>query len=310
VAIESVHQNLRQKGYVMKIFPLAIAAGMIKEAAHIEGGLPELVQEIVFGSYTLEERPGNPEPIFYFDNKTGGSINAVGLKNKGLGYFLDHELPLIDARLEGKECRIVVSLAPLKDGDLAEMIRLILASPYRHLITRVEINGACPNHRVGQELQPVLAHDPVAVASLLGELVPDDLSYSFKIAPDTEEGTLEKIVQLCSDYDIARIVSGNTRRGSAEIDGIQQLSVSHGGWAGAVLLESALEQVKKLRRMVEELPYRKPTITGCGGILLPEAMKQYQDAGADDAQVATLYWISQTKGIEGLITGYYAHYAR
>jgi dihydroorotate dehydrogenase len=290
----------------MNFIPLGIAAGMIKEAAHIEGGLPELVQEISFGSYTLEDRPGNPEPIFYYDDESGGSINAVGLKNKGLQYFLDHELPRIVARLAGTPCKIVVSLAPLKSGDLTEMVKLIVASPYRKYISRVEINAACPNHRKGDELQPVLAHDPDAVQALLEELQPDDLVYSLKIAPDTEEETLERIVQSCSDFDLSRIVSGNTRRSSALIGEVQRLSVSHGGAAGLPLLDSAVEQVQTLRRKVEQLSYRKPTITGCGGILFPDGMKRHKDAGADDVQVATLYWLSQTRGIQDLLMGYYA----
>ncbi len=290
----------------MDIFPVCIAAGMIKEATHIEPGLSDLVQMIMFGSFTLEAREGNKEPVFWYDDRTNTSINAVGLKNKGLRHFLDIELPKIALPLQGTECKIGVSLAPLKSGDTGKMLEMIKMCQHKHLIDRVEINAACPNHRDGKQLHPVLAHDPVAIRQLLEELHPDDLLHTLKIAPDTSEEVLGEIVSLCSDFDISAIVSGNTRRSSSMIDGEQRLSVDQGGLAGLQLLESAVAQVKTLRRLVDLTEYRKPAIIGCGGIMSAPALSEYQKAGADEVQIATLFYQFGVDAIQDLLLQFYA----
>lgn len=293
----------------MHVYPVGIAAGMIKEAAHVERGLCDLVQMIMFGSFTLEAREGNKEPVFYFDDQTQTSINAVGLRNKGLAHFLEVELPKIGAILQGTNCLIGVSLAPLRSGDTKAMMKLINACPYKHLIARIEINAACPNHREGEHLHPVLSHDAVAVAELLRELDDEDFyfNYALKIAPDTVQSTLEEIVKQCVRSAVAYIVSSNTRRGSSLIDGVQRLSVPQGGIAGAPLLQDGVAQIATLRSIIDGVGSpRSPKLIGCGGIMDAEALHAYLKAGADEIQVATLYYQYQVDGVQDLLTQYYA----
>lgn len=291
----------------MEIYPVGIAAGMIKEAAHIEDGLPELVHMIMFGSFTLDEREGNKEPVFWFDPYTNTSINAVGLRNKGLKHFLDVELPKIFARLEGTDCKIGVSLAPLKKGDAKTMLAMIRAHPNRHLISRIEINAACPNHRDGDVLHPVLAHDPIAVTELLEETIGTKwCRTALKIAPDTSDATLESIVTSCVFAGFDYIVSGNTRLSNSVIGGEQRLSVEKGGIAGLPLLESGVTQVAKLRRIIDGVGSpRRPLIIGVGGIMNGNAIHRYRGNGAVEVQLGTLYYQFQTDGVRDLLTSYY-----
>lgn len=292
----------------MRRFSVGIAAGMIKSAEHIQPELAGFVRFITFGSFTLDKREGNKEPVYYFDDATNTSINAIGLKNEGLAHFLAHELPKIIEIAKQTGFKICISLAPLQHGDLKKMFAMANRSEYLKDVHRIEINAACPNHREGQDLQPVLAYDPVAIRLLLEETKGSAIPKALKIAPDTTEETLRAIVELCIKYGIDYIVSGNTRRQSSLFNGQQKLSVTHGGAAGAPLLESGVAQVAQLKLIIREFPViLRPAIIGCGGIMNASALRAYKDAGAIEAQVATLYYQYGVRGVQDLLTEYYAH---
>ena len=149
---------------------IGIAAGLIKRAGHVDEGLPSLVSHVTFGSFTLEPRDGNKEPVYWFDEATGMSLNAVELKNQGIEDFLWNDLPMLE-HLPRAGCEVRISLAPLKSGDLAEMIRVLfryqLTNP---VVSEIEVNAACPNHKdESGRLHDVLAHDPNALNELMSE---------------------------------------------------------------------------------------------------------------------------------------------
>lgn len=291
----------------MDIFPVGIAAGMIREAKHIEPGLEHLATSITFGSFTPEKRMGNPEPVFWFDEVTEKSINAVNLKNNGLPSFLDDELPLIAARLNGSQCAIEVSLAPLASGDLKTMCDMLMTHPLRTHITRVEFNAACPNHRGPHGLHPVLAYDAVAVRMLLEETAGlTGIKKALKIAPRTSPDVLTEILRLTLEYDIDAIVSSNTLFGDAFAHGKPVLSVPQGGHGGLPLLRDSVEQMFLLRLLRDERKdVRHLTLIGCGGIMNPPGLRAHRSAGADSAQVATLYYRFGLSGLTSLLTQFY-----
>lgn len=266
--------------------PVGLAAGMIK-TRNIPKTLIGYVKHITFGSFTLEPRQGNPEPTYWFDDKTGNSINAVGLKNQSLQVFLDEELPAICELLEGTGTDIRISIAPTKTGDAAQMSEMVSKSDCLKYISFMEVNAACPNHRTdGGRLHDVLAHDPKAVEILMQETVGFQQQRAIKIAPRMSLDVLSEYPDLAYVQGFEQIVSANTLLGSSVINGTQQLSVDRGGQAGAILRPGCIQQIRALATGCSRYGI---SLIACGGIDSAETVKANLKAGADTCQVATGY---------------------
>ena len=64
---------------------------------------------------TLEPRQGNPYPRMAETHS--GMLNAVGLQNKGVEYFIEHIYP----RLEGLDTQVMVNVSGSSPDDYAEV---------------------------------------------------------------------------------------------------------------------------------------------------------------------------------------------
>lgn len=290
---------------------IGIAAGLIKSIGHVPNGLAGLVDHITFGSFTLPPREGNKEPTYYFNPETRASYNAVGLKNVSLLTFIVDELigkrhAFLELKTQG--CKTRISLAPLKTGDLKEMVRILLE--YWHqisdLIDEIEVNAACPNHRDEKDgrLHDVLAKDPVALESLMREGADCPCTKAIKIAPNTAPECLKRIVELSIAHGYTTIVSGNTMLSDTPTDenGRARISVPKCGMAGAPLLTGAVEQVSTLRQTIDGLPPgARPIIVACGGVMSADGALEHRTAGAHTVQVATYFAEYGARGICDLV---------
>jgi dihydroorotate dehydrogenase len=278
---------------------LHIAAGRVKHANYIEPALPHLVHSITAGSYTLDQKVGNPEPTYWFDPETHTSRNSVGLENVGIKVFCERDLPTIIAKLTGSDCKLFISLAPTNAGELDRMCQRI--NGHREQIAGIEINAACPNHYHEGRQSSVLAHDSDAVEKLLKEATRFDGPKRLKIAPKTADKTLGVLLELCEAYDVETIVSGNTLSESSVVGGIQRLSMQTGGMAGAGLLDIAVDQFKRLKHLNDSCSAPRRLIA-CGGVMNPRGIERYSEVGATDIAIATYFWEYGAKGIQDLVT--------
>lgn len=271
------------------IFDVGIAAGMLKKASDFNTRALSSIVSTALGSFTLLSRNGNPEPNSFWDRVSQTGFNAIGLKNQSLVTFLEEDAPLLRKLFVETEAQADVSLAPTEKGELRNMCHVLQKHKSAFPIRFVEVNAACPNHRKGENLQPVLAYDPIAVDELLMELKDCPYPVSLKIAPDTPEGTLFEIVKLCIKYSVSEIVSGNTRGAEAVWNGKSILSVPRGGMSGAPLFDNAVEQVATLKSIITG---QKSLIKvrGIGGIFIPEDIAIMRNAGADSVSVASLFY--------------------
>lgn len=289
---------------------IGIAAGAIKTIAHVKDGLGRLVDHITFGSFTLEERFGNKEPVYWYDEVRRISVNAVGLKNPGLRAFIA-ELRAEEKRylaLKRQGCRIRLSLAPLKEGDLTEMAEILWENRdiVFLLIDEVEINASCPNHRsTGGQLHPVLAHDVVALETLMVEGREILLPKAIKIAPIMNGLTLLKTVDFALKYGYSWVVSHNTLPVSSLICGEQRLYVDRGGLGGALLLNDAVSQVETLVGIIKDArtPLPLPKVIGCGGVMDVDGAQRHLTAGAVLLQIGTYFHQFGVRGVQDLVVG-------
>src|SRR3954463_3217667 len=103
---------------------------------------------------TLEPRQGNPPPRLW--ELAGGLINSIGLPNKGLAGYLEHDLP----QLAELPVPLIVNVMGSTHEDVA---RLVAAFADRDEVSALELNVSCPNVKTGL----IMGADPSELAGLL-----------------------------------------------------------------------------------------------------------------------------------------------
>jgi dihydroorotate dehydrogenase (NAD+) catalytic subunit len=91
---------------------------------------------IVLKSVTRFPRLGNPTPRLV--HTPAGMLNAIGLQNPGIDWYLEREL----YKYANRPCRIVGSVAGFSIDDYAYVCKRLAA---RDEIEAVELNVSCPN---------------------------------------------------------------------------------------------------------------------------------------------------------------------
>lgn len=273
------------------MFGIGLGAGVVKGTTHLTDELLSCPATFfLWGSSTLLHREGNKEPTYYYDEETGASYNAIGLKNFGAD-AASNMAEEVWTKAEKADKKVRMSLAPTGPGTLRATLIRTAITPLRTMF-EYEFNAACPNHREGDHLHEILACDRHALRELLEEtrgfgLTPSQTA--LKIAPDTSEDMLRQTLDLCLEFGIGKIVSSNTRKVQTPVvNGKPMISVDFCGQAGTPLLETGLKQMALLAKIREEKK-AKILLTACGGISQGVHARRYQEAGADEAQVVTAY---------------------
>ena len=104
-----------------------------------------LLEQFPFAAFvsktvTLEPRQGNPPPRLW--ELPGGLINSIGLPNKGLAGYLEHDLP----QLAELPVPLIVNVMGSTREDVA---RLVSAFADRDEVSALELNVSCPNVKTG-----------------------------------------------------------------------------------------------------------------------------------------------------------------
>jgi dihydroorotate dehydrogenase (NAD+) catalytic subunit len=219
---------------------------------------------------TLEPRQGNPPPRLW--ELPGGMINSIGLPNKGLQGYLEHDLP----QLAELPVPLIVNVMGSTREDVA---RLVGAFTERDEVSAIELNVSCPNVKTGL----IMGADPNELAALLDA-----------VRPISEKPLIVKLTPNCaSPADVAAAAEQhgadavsliNTLRGMAmhpEAPGRLWLGGGTGGVSGPAVRAVALAQVREVRGRVD-LP-----IVGMGGVQSGRHADDLRHAGADLVAVGT-----------------------
>jgi dihydroorotate dehydrogenase (NAD+) catalytic subunit len=222
---------------------------------------------------TLEPRAGNPPPRLY--ETPAGMINSIGLPNRGLRGYLEHDLPEL-ARLP------VPLVTNVMGSTAAEIAALLEAVDERPEIAAVELNVSCPNVRTGLDI----GSDPRELATVLGE-VRDRTSKPLivKLTPNTADVARVAEAAEASGADAVSLI--NTLRafapagGGAISRGAAWLGGGTGGLSGPAVRAVALAQVAAVARRVS-IP-----VVGMGGVQSGAHALQFLEAGATLVAVGT-----------------------
>lgn len=230
---------------------------------------------IIVKGTTLLPREGNPSPRMA--ETPSGMLNAVGLQNKGVDYFIDHIYPRI---AEEFTTEIIVNVAGSTIDDYAEVCRRLAPLPR---IRAVEINISCPNVKQGGMAFGTTCAGASEVTKAVRQAWPKTLI--MKLSPNvTSIVDIAKAVEAEGADSVSLI---NTLMGMA-IDVKRRkacLSTITGGLSGPAVKPVALRMVWQVAKAV------KIPVIGLGGIMnVPDAL-EFIMAGATAIEIGTANFI-------------------
>jgi dihydroorotate dehydrogenase subfamily 1 len=234
----------------------------------------ELLREFPFSAFvsktiTPEPRVGNPPPRLW--ETPSGLINSIGLPNKGLDGFLEHDLP----QLAELPVPLIVSVMGTSHDQFARLVEGVAG---RDEVAALELNVSCPNVRSGLVVgeSPQEAHSllerlrPITQKPLLVKLTPN-IADPVPVALAAEEGGADA-VSLINTLRAAAIGPG-----SAEA----WLGGGTGGLSGPAVRSIALAQIGAVASAVS-LP-----VVAMGGISNGRDAAEVISAGAAIVAVGT-----------------------
>ncbi|MDR1644375.1 MAG: dihydroorotate dehydrogenase [Tannerellaceae bacterium] len=235
---------------------------------------------------TLEPREGNPYPRMA--ETTAGMLNAVGLQNKGVDYFIRSLYPGI----KDLDTNVIVNVSGSTIESYvacAEMIATLDKIP------AIELNISCPNVKKGGMSFGVTPEGAAEVVRAVRKVYPNVLIV--KLSPNVTDITeIARAVEAEGADSVSLI---NTLLGMA-IDVRKRkpvLSTITGGLSGPCVKPVALRMVWQTYQAV------KIPIIGLGGIASWEDAVEFLLAGATAIQIGTANFIDpaiSVKVIEGI----------
>ena len=196
-----------------------------------------LIERFPFSAFvsktvTVAPRQGNPPPRLW--ELPGGLLNSIGLPNKGLAGYLEHDLPELS--------RLPVPLIVNVMGfSAAEVTALVSAFDQRPEAAALELNVSCPNVETGL----IMGADPHELSRLLNAVRPLTAKpLIVKLTPNV--GDVAEVARAAQEAGASALSLINTLRGMA-LDprtGGPWLGGRTGGVSGAAVRAIALAQTE------------------------------------------------------------------
>ncbi len=235
---------------------------------------------------TLKNREGNNYPRMA--ETASGMLNAVGLQNKGIDYFIDSIYPEIK--------HYNTEIIPNVNGStVEEYIEVTEKINEVEGINAIELNISCPNVKEGGMAFGVSCPSAIAVTEAVRECF--DGTLIVKLSPNvtdiTEiakgvEGAGADAVSLVNTF-LGMAIDAQTRK--------PLLSTITGGLSGPAIKPIALRMVWQVFNAV------KIPVSGMGGIMNATDAIEFMLAGATSIQIGTANFIDpqvSVKVIEGI----------
>lgn len=230
---------------------------------------------------TLEPREGNDYPRMV--ETPSGMINAVGLQNKGVDYFIKNIYP----RIADLDTNVIVNVSGAKIDDYVEVARRISELPK---INAIEVNISCPNVKQGGMAFGTSAQGAAEVTKALRQAYNKTLIV--KLSPNvTDIVSIAKAVEAEGADSVSLV---NTFMGMA-IDVERQrpyLSTITGGLSGPAIRPIAVRMVWQVAHAVS-IP-----VIGLGGIMNARDALEFLMAGATAVQIGTANFIDPTTTVK------------
>jgi dihydroorotate dehydrogenase len=266
---------------------VGLAAGLDKNAAHIDTLAQLGFGFIEVGTVTPKAQPGNPKPRMFRLPEHNALINRLGFNNGGVDQFLSNVA-------KSDWCKNKQGLIGLNIGKNANTpienalddYSFCLTAVYPHA-AYVTVNISSPNTKNLRQLQGASELDALlgALRAQQQRLADEYKRYVpmlVKIAPDLDQQQLVDIVATLTRHKIDGVIATNTTLNRESIKGHPHAEQA-GGLSGQPVYEASNQIIAQIRAM---LPNAYPII-GVGGIMSAEQAAKKIQAGADLVQLYT-----------------------
>jgi len=263
--------------------PVGLAAGLDKNAEHIDALAGLGFGFIEVGTVTPRPQPGNPRPRLFRLGAANALINRLGFNNVGVDAFLDNVARARWRGVLGINLGRNADTPPERAADdyALGLERVYAAASY------VTINVSSPNTRELRALQEraqldALLERLVASRTRLAERHGKRVPLVLKVAPDLESAQITDIADAVRRHQIDGVIATNT---SVSREGVERLphATEAGGLSGAPIRARATQVLGALARaLAGEVP-----LIGAGGILSGANAAEKIAAGASLVQLYT-----------------------
>jgi len=263
--------------------PVGLAAGLDKDAAHIDGLAKLGFGFIEVGTVTPRPQPGNARPRVFRIVEKKALINRFGFNNAGVDAFL--------ANVARTRWRGILGINIGKNFDTpvesaADDYAFCLEKVYG-AASYVTVNISSPNTKGLRDLQhdrqldellDRLASARERLARSYGRRVP----LALKVAPDLEPGQISGIADAVLRHGFDGVIATNTTLSREGVEGLAHAEEA-GGLSGAPVLAKSTAVLAAFRERLAG----KAALIGAGGILSGEDARKKLDAGAALVQLYT-----------------------
>ena len=234
---------------------------------------------------TLKHREGNPYPRMA--ETPSGMLNAVGLQNKGVDYFIEHIYPTI----KDVNTNILVNVSGSTIADYVATAEKINALDR---IPAIELNISCPNVKEGGMAFGTSCISASEVVKEVRKVYKKHLMV--KLSPNVT--SIQEIALAVEGAGADSVSLINTLMGMAvNVKTRPVLSTITGGLSGPCVKPVALRMVWQVAKAV------KIPVVGLGGISCANDAIEFLLAGASAIQIGTANFIDPTvtiKVIDGI----------
>lgn len=223
---------------------------------------------------------GNPVPRIA--ETYGGMINAVGLQNPGVDYYIEHEIPFA----RQFDTKIIANVAGHSIPEYCDVVERLSQAD----VDMLEVNISCPNVKeggIGFGTNPAMAAEVTKAVKRVSKK-----PIIVKLTPNVTDITeIAKAVEA-EGADAVSLI--NTLLGM-RIDVHRMRPVianKMGGFSGPAIKPVAVRMVYQVRRAVN-IP-----IIGLGGIMTGEDVVEFLMAGADAVSIGTAVFANPTAPVD------------
>ncbi|MCM1356550.1 MAG: dihydroorotate dehydrogenase [Staphylococcus sp.] len=224
---------------------------------------------------TLNPRQGNDYPRMV--ETPAGMLNAVGLQNKGVDYFIEHIYP----RIKDFKSKLIVNVSGANVDDYAETARRLHSLDG---VSAIEVNISCPNVKEGGMAFGTTTTGAASVTKAVREAYPDK-TLIVKLSPNvTSIADIAKAVEAEGADSVSLI---NTLMGmSIDVERRKpHLSTITGGLSGPAVRPVAVRMVWQVAKSV------KIPVVGLGGIMDGRDAIEFMLAGARAIEIGTANFV-------------------
>jgi dihydroorotate dehydrogenase len=262
---------------------IGLAAGLDKNAAHIDGLAALGFGFIECGTVTPRAQPGNPKPRLFRIPEREALINRLGFNNDGVERFV--------ANVARASWRGIVGINIGKNFDTsnahaADDYLACLRAVYARA-SYVTVNVSSPNTKGLRDLQSEEASPASWSRSRPSRqrLADKHAKYTpiaVKIAPDLAPSAIGGIARVLVRQKVDAVIATNTTLARDAIKGRSHAD-ENGGLSGRPLREQATAVVARIAKALDgALP-----VIGVGGIMSGTDAREKIDAGATLVQIYT-----------------------